>query len=211
MHIEIIHNALKYIFKAIFLPLFRYVRDLSLPSLFLCPFPSLIQWKTVSWPEILSSNLLASFLHVYDCMSPSLVEAAWPFSDPGARFIWPPTHTPTLSLFPPSPSSLLPPTPVRPPVCPPPPLRQFPWAFPHSHQRTRLEGVLEHPALECECVNMRCVRVCVCVCFTRLCWFTVLFGLCWTFTRDDEARGWRAGSCALPGRIWHHEVWVAPA
>lgn len=125
-------------------------------------------------------------------------------SDPPHTLL--PSHC---SHLPPPP--FCPPTPVRPPVCPPPPLRQFPWAFPHSHQRTRLEGVLEHPALECECVNMRCVRVCVCVCFTRLCWFTVLFGLCWTFTRDDEARGWRAGSCALPGRIWHHEVWVAPA
>lgn len=31
--------------------------------------------------------------------------------------------------------------------------------------------------------------MCVCVCFTRLCWFTVLFGLCWTFMRDDEAGG----------------------
>lgn len=31
--------------------------------------------------------------------------------------------------------------------------------------------------------------MCVYVCFTKLCWFTMLFALCWSFMRDDEARG----------------------
>lgn len=91
------------------------------------------------------------------------------------------------------------------------PTKTIPLSFPTLTSKGKtLEGVLEHPALECECVAFVCLQVSMCVlqgCVGLLCCL-VFVEILWG---DDEARRWRAGRCALPGRIWHHKSWVAAA
>lgn len=129
-----------------------------------------------------------------DLRSP--VKMDWPLSALEVSFEWPPptptTQTPSLSTSPPSLS--------LPSFYAPPPTPAIPLSFPTlTSKHKTLEGVLEHPALECECVNMHlCACVCVSMCalpgYVGLLFCLLFVGLLWGMMRPGL---WRAGSCAF--------------
>lgn len=159
--------------------------------------------------KVLTVNVAAlTWMSAHCCvwvyMYPSPVETDWPLSAlrsaspdlcPLPVCLSPSLHVALISCIP-TVVSLLSPSCIVPP-----PTKTIPLSFPTLTSKDKtLEGALERPALECQCVIMA-----LCVLYKAVLVYGVVCSLLDFLWGDDEAGGWGAGCCILAERIWHHK------